>query len=472
MGYTLRRPRGTKRWHCYFIDRKGARFRQSTKQTDKRRADVIASDWYRRFADPAYQAANETTIADASKHLKAALVQAAKSPETIKFYATKLSHVARIFGADTPMTHITAKSVDEYTATRKEEGASAYTVSKELTALRQLLKHARRRGEFDKELSQVMPIGFATGYKPRERRITLEQAWDLIHSLVRNGCESVARYVAFVCATTARDAAVGRARASHLVADGIKVFDRKTKASTRTVPVTRVTIAFASFAFEGLEGDAMVAPGVSSVRHALHRACATLKLPALSPNDLRRSVTHWHLEAGVPRYVAARFMGHTSTKMLDEVYGKIDPRELEAEMRRALGSTVDESWINEPKVADQADPVYDETAEKQCAGAESNRRHGDFQPSTTSQKSSADSQKTSTTVSDSWNDADAEPPSSLLTALRKAAAPVLLRPDCRGMHPPEWDDVAGHFVCGRCGQPLSLLSLGRAMPVLRAGGGA
>jgi integrase len=339
MSYTLHK-RGDV-WHVYCLDRYGRRRRASTRQTDKKRADVVAADWYRKLGDPTHHAADTTTIQSAAESLIEALKQRKRSPATIgHFYRIKLSHIARLLGAHTALAKIDARTVDSYIADRDSEGASSHTVAKELTALRMLLKHARRRGEFDKELSQVMPVGFATGYKPRERRVTESEAWAIIGELP----DGAARYVAFVCATTGRDLAAKRAKGRDLTPEGIRVHDRKTKQATRTVPLTAVTEAFARHAFRDVAPDAPVAEGLGSVRHALRRACARLKLAPLSPNDFRRSVAHWLLERGVPRDAAAAFMGHGSTKMLDLVYGKLDTKELGATIRRALeprGSTVE-----------------------------------------------------------------------------------------------------------------------------------
>ncbi len=335
MGYKLYRRDGGDRWHAYFIDREGNRQRCSTKQTDKRRAGLVADEWYRRLADPSYSAANSTTLQSASKHLIEALKRAKRSKQTTgHFYPTKLSHLARLWGEDMPLARIDAKLVDGYIASREGEGASAHTISKELTALRQLLKHARRRGEFDKELSQVMPIGYATGYTPRTRRLTMDEARAFIAVLPAN----VARYVAFVLCTTARDAAVARARSTHFWPHGIEVFDLKTKGSARTVPRVAFLDEFAVEAIAGVQYGSPIAPGLGSVRHAFDRAAKRLGIGHVSPNDLRRSVAHWLLERGVPRDAAAAFMGHANTKMLDAVYGKLDTKELGASIARALTS--------------------------------------------------------------------------------------------------------------------------------------
>ena len=304
-------------------------------------------------------AAHATAIDAAAANLKTELQDRGRSPETLRFYGVKLSHVARVLGGDTPLATVTAARVDGDISTRKREGAAKYTISKELTCLRMLLKTARRRGEFDRELSQVMPVAFATGYKPRTRRLTIEEAWQLIGELP----DGPARYVAFVCATTARDAAVARAKGRGLTPKGIRVHDRKTKGSTRTVPLTVVTEPFARRAFDGIAPEALVASGVSSVRHAFDRAAKRLGMAHVSPNDLRRSVAHWLLEAGAPRDLAAAFMGHGSTKMLDLVYGKLDAVELGAALGRTLSApktTLQPPCKTGTDSADQVDGVDQE----------------------------------------------------------------------------------------------------------------
>ncbi len=332
--YELYRRGRSPFWYVDFIDRDGQRVRRSTKESNQVRAHAVARELERRCADPTYQAANEATLRSAAGALVEHLENQGRAKRTIEFYEQKLRSVATVLGDAVPLTKLENPAViDGLIRQRRLDGAKRYTISKELTALRMLLKVARRRGQFNKEVSQVMPVGFATGYKPKTRRVTVAEAWALIRELP----EGAARYTAFVCATTARDAAVGRALGGDKTRAGIVLRETKTKAAGRMVPLTKVTKPFARFAFKGIDDDRQVAPGVSSVRHAYARACKRLKLAHLSPNDIRRSVAHWHLQAGVPRDVVAAFMGHTSTKMLDMAYGKLDPEEIGAAMKRALG---------------------------------------------------------------------------------------------------------------------------------------
>ena len=336
MGYTLNQDPNSGRWQLFFLDREGQRVRKSTKQTDKRKAVVIADELYRKFGDPTYRAAHEATLGTGAAALIEHLTNQGRSKETEEFYKKKLGHIYRIMGKDRSLATIDAKRVDAYIVERRQEGAKPYTISKELTTLRMLLKVARRRGEFDKEVSQVMPVAFATKYKPKERRLTIEETWALVRELP----PGPSRYVAFVAATTARDAAVERAKGKHREGDFVRVFDFKTKRATRLVPLTRITRPFADYAFRDVKDDEHVVTDTSSVRHALIRACKRLKMSSVSPNDIRRSVAHWLELAGVPRTVVAGVMGHADTRMLDRVYGKLDPQELQ----KLLRSSLEGSW--------------------------------------------------------------------------------------------------------------------------------
>ena len=52
----------------------------------------------------------------------------------------------------------------------------------------------------------------------------------------------------------------------------------------------------------------------------------------MTPNDLRRTFATWLKQSDVDSAVVAAMMGHSSTAMVDRVYGKLD----EASYRRAI----------------------------------------------------------------------------------------------------------------------------------------
>jgi integrase len=42
-----------------------------------------------------------------------------------------------------------------------------------------------------------------------------------------------------------------------------------------------------------------------------------------TPNDLRRTYASWLVNAGAPLKVVANLLGHSSTRMVDLVYGRV-----------------------------------------------------------------------------------------------------------------------------------------------------
>ena len=60
-----------------------------------------------------------------------------------------------------------------------------------------------------------------------------------------------------------------------------------------------------------------------NVRRDLHAACDRAGIPRVSPNDLRRTFASWLKQAGTDSMVVAKLMGHTSTEMVERVYGQL-----------------------------------------------------------------------------------------------------------------------------------------------------
>ena len=61
----------------------------------------------------------------------------------------------------------------------------------------------------------------------------------------------------------------------------------------------------------------------SNVRR-LACVCTRAKIDRISCNDLRRTYASWLKQRGVDSLVVARLLGHTSTRMVDAVYGQLD----------------------------------------------------------------------------------------------------------------------------------------------------
>jgi integrase len=334
--YRRKRADGTlgKVWWVYFVAPGGREVRQSTGQEDRKRADFVARDLERKACDPTYSAAHETTVASAIETFKAAVVQRGRSAGTMHMYDVKTAHLARLLGDETRLVKVDARMVDKYITTRLEEGASKNTVSKELVALRGLLKVARRRGEYDKEPSQVMPIAFDSGYTPRKRVLTREQAARLLVALP----DDVVAWLAAALATGGRLSELARMRRADidLAAGTMLIRGTKTAGSLATLPIVSATRPLMALALAaGLPGERFL-PTWGRVRPILTAARAELGLPHFSPNDLRRTFVTWLVEAGVPLELVSKMSRHRDTRMVERVYGRASVGALGHLVERAL----------------------------------------------------------------------------------------------------------------------------------------
>lgn len=272
-------------------------------------------------ASPTYAASILATVGKWVEETIAHVRSRKKSQGTLHMYGVKLGHVNRIFGADNPMASITPQSVDAYIAQRQREKVKSNTIARELTCLRQMLKLARRAGEFNLEHTAVMPVGFAAGYEPVKRTLPIERVPELLAALP----ESRRAWVCFAIATAGDISDVERARPEDYDPVTSTVRMRGTKNAARTVPVPVLPLFEKVFLYAHARLPVEPWPRVSKDLPAI---CKRLGIGHISPKDLRRSASTWLVEAGVEESQVSRFMRHKNNTMVRTVYGQVRPQVL------------------------------------------------------------------------------------------------------------------------------------------------
>lgn len=341
------RPTGP--WIAWGYDAQGRRWSESTRQLDKKAAEATARELEREHASPAAAAAAKATLADAVKLLlddrntKARV--GTRSAATAAFYVEKSGHWRRILGDGFRLAELTAPAVDRVIDQRREEGASEHTIAKEVVALRCALKLAVRAGLWHGLHEAVLPVGLSPAYEPRTRTLRPDELQRLLGELAPEG----APIVAFIVATGARwSEAAGALRADVGPVTAtpalVRLRGTKTAAANRVVPVLHPTcrelLAYAVEHARGGEGGRLFGTW-KSPNNALRRACERAKIAHASFNDLRRTFTTWHREAGVSAELLAPTLGHTTTAMVQRVYGRLSAEALAASIGAAfrVGST-------------------------------------------------------------------------------------------------------------------------------------
>ena len=150
----MRLYRRGKTWWCW-VYQDGRRVCLSTRCHDRKAAEAVARDYERRAADPVHAAAQETTLDSALSAYRREVSTQSASAGTAHYYLKKHGQLVRGLGPQTPLARITAQDVARYRGLRRSEGVAEATISKEVGALRTVLRWARHQGLWQGEPAAV-----------------------------------------------------------------------------------------------------------------------------------------------------------------------------------------------------------------------------------------------------------------------------------------------------------------------------
>ena len=279
---------------------------------------------------------------------------AAKPASTRSSYEQKAAHLGRLMGA-VPLALLGIEHSERYIATRLDEGAHRHSIHKELVVLRGALKSARQRKVWRGSMEDTVPK-FAAKYEPKETYLTWEQFCAMGMKLVPAlplkateaailGSDALRAERAFFCilivTTSARLGEVYKLDWSHVDKNRMVISLPKGKTKGRKVQIaTELWPWLEAFGDQAGWTGPMVREW-GNVRRDLASACLRAGVPRVTPNDLRRTFASWLKQNDVDSSVVAQLMGHSSTRMVDLVYGKLDAGTLARAIGRLPGGVTD-----------------------------------------------------------------------------------------------------------------------------------
>jgi integrase len=268
-----------------------------------------------------------------------------KAEGTREMYAEKGRRIFKTLGD--PFVHeidrdmLSGYITKRLNETDEEHGqASAHTVSKELITIRRALREAHDRG-----VLPTMPAfpRFSPKYKPREVWLTPDQ-------FERLAAELAADRVLWASLAALGGMSAGEVeRLTWAMADlqklRIRVPGTKRETRRRTIPIApallhrlqgippsrrtgRVTGAWGNVRRD-LRAAVRRANAAAAASAEQAGAAAPEPIPFVSPNDLRRTFASWLVQQGVPLLTVATLMGHSSTRMVERVYGRLSPKNMD-----------------------------------------------------------------------------------------------------------------------------------------------
>ena len=326
-------------YYADFVDKRRRRVQRSLRTDDRTVAKARLRDLELATTDSGTHATE--VMSDALDYFTET-VCASKPAATRTSYEQKARHLSRLLGA-LKLDDLTRAHTEKYIAKRLAEGAHTHSVHKELVVLRGALSSAEDRGAFHGVIAKVVPK-FKAKYEPRTTYLTPEQFSRLLWNIVappHRGAKpaTLARiermrinrtlYCMLIAFASPRRGELEKLRWEHvdLARNTIRIPKGKTKG--RVVPLHPLLRPWLAALDRGT--GPMIEPWPNDKRE-LARACVRAGVPRVTPNDLRRSFATWLKQSDVDSAVVAAMMGHTSTAMVDRVYGRLD----EGNLRRAI----------------------------------------------------------------------------------------------------------------------------------------
>ncbi|HNN97208.1 site-specific integrase [Haliangium sp. UPWRP_2] len=245
-------------------------------------------------------------------------------------YTQRAGHLLRILG-DLPLASLQLDNVQAFIDQRIAEGAARETIRKEICVLRRALDLAHKR-RILASLPEALLPRFRTRYVPKKVWLSPEQFERLLSSLVpaRQTWLLTAVYtgarLSELCALTWADV--------DFAAGLVHVRGTKTERSDRLLPM-HPRLAQRPKDERKVRGPVLAPWG--SVRRDLAVACRKLGVPVVTPNDLRRTFASWLVQGGESSYVVSQLLGHSSSTMVERVYGRLAPHTMLAAMGKLPG---------------------------------------------------------------------------------------------------------------------------------------
>jgi integrase len=301
----------------------GTRWTKSTGKRKKREADreavELERDAQRRADEAAHQAAS---LGWAVAALLQSFRAGGKADSTIASVRVKGGHLVRVLGSDLDVRELEPPHgidrIAKYVADRVDEGAARSTVAVEVGVLRMALRVAARAGKYRGDTRALSIHELRGAHKPRKRWLTADEARALVKATPPQWRDHVEMYIG----TGARRRELYRVTAADVDLAGNRLHIRgtKTASSDRWVPMApRVREIVVARMKDRPTGQLL--PTWTRVHLDLPDICATADIERCSASDLRRTFASMLLSEGVAPGVLKELLGHSTTKMIDLVYG-------------------------------------------------------------------------------------------------------------------------------------------------------
>lgn len=355
MRYYLRKYPRSPYW--YFKLTESGAVVQNWRSTGKKRKGDARSFAVRKVAE-AEAKAHPITLDQALEVLGAHKERKGASDATMSKLSSKGSQLRTYFGPARDVLTISLAETTAYMDKRRHDGVKDSTIELELRELRAALRRLKALGRYHREPAGIWPEELPRKFPSRKRWLPFEQFQQIVahmrgpkaywreqrHGKGRHGGQERRRqlvehkqhagrdwseHLVMYTYTSMRWSELYKPEAPDIDGDQIRIRGTKTEESDRWVPLHPEALRIVqdrATRFPSGPLFPMTSPTMDAERiawwRALRNACRHVGVPHASTNDLRRTFCSWCFQNGVSMELVIKWMGHTSSKMVLEVYAQ------------------------------------------------------------------------------------------------------------------------------------------------------
>lgn len=280
-----------------------------------------------------YEVPSESLTLEAAIDLVVTVHCARKAKGTKQSYRNKGKRLLEVFDPEADVADIRREHINEYIQKRTRAGMVPHTIHKELVVLRIALQLANERGACG-DPRNVIPK-FSAKYKPVKRWLTRHEFDRLMTAEPHHDRQITDRrpWFALMALAGADVADIERLRREDVDFEGGFVHLRGTKTETRDryVPIADelrpwLEAECARHDAQRKSKKSLLFPRWHNPGRDMAIWCERAAIEPASPKDLRRTFGSWLKQAGADSKAVADLLGHTSTRMVEMVYGHLDEK--------------------------------------------------------------------------------------------------------------------------------------------------
>lgn len=242
---------------------------------------------------------------------------------SIAIHQRKANNLCETLGDGFNANQLNLTTLENYFQERRREGASAYYIEQELSFLYSAIRYAQRKDRLKHiNVDAIRPRGSTGNYAPEVRYLSDEEIKKAIGACTGTLAKYRDYLITYIHLGIRRDE-IHRILPEHVKEESVFIDGTKTRKARRHIPTSPMVRAILARRKKITEQGSPLFRSQVDISKVCGRIAKKAGIARFSHNDLRRTFCCLLLNRNISNRTIADLLGHTTTDMVDRVYGTI-----------------------------------------------------------------------------------------------------------------------------------------------------